>query len=242
MRVLLILALLLSTPAVAADCVVLLHGLARSAASMRVLQDALLAQGYSVSNLSYPSRQAPIETLAPLAVAAGLNDCATHSPAQIHVVTHSLGGILLRAYLRDYSQTPIGRVVMLGPPNQGSQVVDHLRDTPGFAWFNGPAGLQLGTAEDSVPKALGPVDFELGVIAGSRSVNLLLSTHLPVPNDGKVAVAATRVSGMTDHVTLPVSHTFMMRDPAVIEQVLAFLADGKFGDGAKDAGVVLGAD
>ncbi len=223
-----ILCLLLSTPALAADCVVLLHGLARTAASMRVLEDALLAQGYSVSNLSYPSRQAPIEALAPAAVAAGLDECATHSPQQIHVVTHSLGGILLRAYMQQFPETKIGRVVMLGPPNQGSQVVDHLHDSPGFAWLNGPAGMQLGTAEDSVPKALGPVNFELGVIAGTRSVNLLLSTHLPEPNDGKVALASTKISGMTDHIALPVSHTFMMRDAEVIAQVLAFLAEGRF--------------
>ncbi len=223
-----ILLLVFSPAALAADCVVLLHGLARTASSMRVLETTLQEHGYRVSNLGYPSREHPIATLAETAVGAGLRDCRRHEPEQIHFVTHSLGGILVRVYMQAHPHTQLGRVVMLGPPNQGSEVVDSLRDTPGFALLNGPAGMQLGTDADSVPRTLGPVEFELGVIAGTQSMNLILSTYLPNPDDGKVSVASTRVAGMRDHIALPTMHPFMMSNAVAMEQVLHFLEHGNF--------------
>ena len=99
---------------------------------------------------------------------------------------------------------------------------------PGFALLNGPAGKQLGTAATDLPRALGPVDFELGVIAGTRSLNPLLSQLLPNPDDGKVSVAATKVAGMTDFIALPVSHPLMMNNIEVLGQIVAFLANGRF--------------
>jgi len=228
MRRLLFVFLLLSNAGYAADCVVLLHGLARTASSMDALESTLSDRGYAVSNLGYPSRENDIATLAEAAVSAGLQDCDRHAPEQIHFVTHSLGGILLRSYMQAHPDTPIGRVVMLGPPNQGSEVVDAMRDTPGFEWLNGPAGMQLGTDADSVPRSLGPVDFELGVIAGTQSMNLILSTYLPNPDDGKVSVASTRVAGMSDHIALPTMHPFMMSNAAAMTQVLHFLEHGSF--------------
>ena len=122
----------------------------------------------------------------------------------------------------------VGRVVMLGPPNQGSEVVDRLGRLPGFTLLNGPAGKQLGTAATDLPKTLGPVSFELGVIAGTRSLNPLLSQLLPNPDDGKVSVSATKVAGMTDFIALPVSHPLMMNNKEVLRQILAFLAKGRF--------------
>jgi hypothetical protein len=88
--------------------------------------------------------------------------------------------------------------------------------------------LQLGTGQWSVPNNLGPANFEVGVIAGSRSINLILSTLLPDSDDGKVTVENTRLEGMRDHITLPVTHPFMMRNPTVIEQVIYFLRHGTF--------------
>ncbi len=117
---------------------------------------------------------------------------------------------------------------MLGPPNQGSEVVDNLKNAPGFELLNGPAGMQLGTNATDIPKTIGPVEFELGVIAGTQSINLILSTFLPDPNDGKVSVASTRVKGMKDFVALPTTHPFMMKNYAVIEQVVYFLKHGQF--------------
>jgi pimeloyl-ACP methyl ester carboxylesterase len=208
------------------QCVVLLHGLARTSASMDSLAEAFADEGFDVVNVDYPSRQHPIEALAPIAVHKGLGGCPPEST--VHFVTHSLGGILVRYYLAERSLPRLGRVVMLAPPNQGSEVVDTLREMPGFRLLNGPAGDQLGTGADSLPRALGPVDFELGVIAGSSTFNLILSLYLPNPDDGKVSVASTRVDGMNDFIVLPYTHTFMMQAPEVARQAIAFIRHGEF--------------
>ena len=208
------------------EVVILLHGLARSAASMAKLESALDEQGYTVVNVDYPSTKHDIESLAQMAIHEPVSKAQYAS--KIHFVTHSMGGILVRQFLQDNKVDNLGRVVMLGPPNQGSEVVDKLQNLPGFSTVNGPAGLQLSATSKGIPNQLGPVDFDLGVIAGSRSVNLILSTMIPMPNDGKVSVESSKIEGMNDHVTLPVTHTFMMRNNDVIEQVLCFLRTGNF--------------
>ena len=117
---------------------------------------------------------------------------------------------------------------MLGPPNKGSEVVDAMAEIPGFELINGPAGLQLGTEKTSIPNSLGAEDFEVGIIAGTKSINLILSTMLPNPDDGKVSVESTKLEGMTDHITVPVSHPFLMKDEEVIRQTIHFLKYGQF--------------
>ncbi len=209
-----------------ADCVIFLHGLARTPASMDKAAAAFEESGYEVANVGYPSRKLPIEELAPLAIEAGLEQCPSDSV--IHFVTHSLGGILIRYYLEQQDIPNLGRVLMLAPPNQGSEVVDAIGRFPGYKAINGPAGLQLGTNEDSVPLALGPVDYEVGVIAGTRTINLLLSQYLSNPDDGKVSVENTKVEGMADFIAVPSSHPFIMKSPVVIEQAITFIRTGQF--------------
>ncbi|MCB1671386.1 MAG: alpha/beta hydrolase [Gammaproteobacteria bacterium] len=212
----------------AADCVVLLHGLARTSGSMNKLEESLREAGYEVVNLGYPSREHPVAELAAQAVGEGLESCAATGAGRIDFVTHSLGGILVRYFFAEHSDPRLGRVVMLGPPNQGSELVDALAEFPGFELLNGPSGDQLGTGPGSIPEALGPVSFETGVIAGDHSFNPLYTALIPGPDDGKVSVESTRVEGMTDHLILPVTHTWMMYNDEVIRQVLQFLANGHF--------------
>ncbi len=220
--------LLVSGAAPAQECVVLLHGLARTANSMTRIEARFAEEGYAVANIDYPSRKLPVEELAPLAVEEGLSECGERTA--IHFITHSLGGILVRYYLETGQIPDLGRVVMLAPPNQGSEVVDTYRNVPGFKALNGPAGMQLGTDDKSVPLSLGPVDFELGVIAGEDTFNPILSQSLPNPDDGKVSVERTRVDGMRDFVVVPFSHPFIMRADPVIDLALSFIKTGSFGE------------
>jgi hypothetical protein len=193
---------------------------------MAKLAKALSQTGFLPINMRYASTRHSIETLSEAAINAGLARCPHQS--KIHFVTHSLGSILVRHYLSANIIENLGRVVMLAPPNKGSQVVDKLYKVPGFRLINGPAGLQVGTDAPSVPNRLGPAHFELGIIAGTRSINLILSAMLPNPNDGRVSVENTKLEGMTDHLALPVTHPFIMKNEKVILQVIHFLKNGVF--------------
>jgi pimeloyl-ACP methyl ester carboxylesterase len=222
-----------ASSAAAGECVVLLHGLIRTATSMEPMQEALLDAGYETANIEYPSRDYTIEELAPLAVTQGLAECRAHGDAEkIHFVTHSLGGILLRQYLADNDIPELGRVVMLGPPNQGSAAADEMREVPGYDWINGPVGRQLGKGEDSVPLQLGPATFEVGIIAGNRTIDPVTSAFLPNPDDGRVSVEDTKLDGMADFVVVEHSHAFMMRMRRPIDLTIRFLRTGSFSESA----------
>ena len=209
------------------QCGILLHGLARTSRSMREMATALEQGGYRVLNVDYQSREQSIEELAASVIPAAIRDCG-HDAEKIHFVAHSLGAILVRHYLAMNALPSLGRVVMLSPPNQGSEAVDLLKKMPGFYWLNGPAGMQLGTDADSIPLQLPQVDYEVGVITGDRTINFILSGIIPGIDDGKVSIKSAQVAGMADFIVMHHAHPFIMKADDVIEQTLFFLQYGRF--------------
>jgi pimeloyl-ACP methyl ester carboxylesterase len=206
----------------------LLHGISRTALSMRPLERGLSRAGYATLNLTYPSRRRSLADLAD-GLAPRIRSFAAGLDGPFHIVTHSMGGLVARVLLARHRPQRLGRVVMLAPPNAGSEIADLLHRNPLYRGWFGPAGAQLVARRDEALSALlGGVDFELGVIAGTRSLYPLASRLLPRPNDGRVSVAATRVEGMADHLALPVSHPLIVRDGEAIRQTLAFIRDGRF--------------
>ncbi len=217
-----------TTTAMAFEGVILLHGLARTSGSMTKLETALKRAGYAVVNIDYPSRGDSIDGLSKATIDSALVDPRIKRCTKVHFITHSLGGILVRVYLAQTTVPNLGRVVMLGPPNKGSEVVDRLRSWSLFQKINGPVGQELGTDDKSVPNRLGPVAFELGVIAGDRSINWINSRMIAGPDDGKVSVERTKVDGMKEHIVMHVTHPMMMKNPKVITACLSFLKTGFF--------------
>ncbi len=211
------------------EIVMLLHGLARTSRSMKRMQKALTDAGYAVHSMQYPSRKNTVQQLADEHLAPLLAQCQAAKPARIHFVAHSLGNIVLRQYFASHRLENAGRIVMLAPPYQGSEVVDKLGSFSLFRWINGPAGLQLGTAGNSLPNRLPAPPVEVGVIAGTRSINWILSALIPGINDGKVSVERTKLAGMKDFAAVNTAHPFIMRNPKVIALTLSFLRQGSFG-------------
>jgi pimeloyl-ACP methyl ester carboxylesterase len=193
---------------------------------MSKLATALEQEGYTVINCDYPSRSADMTTLSTNLFASLMPQLAASN--HVHFVTHSMGGMLLRLYLETHTIPNLGRVVMLAPPNHGSEVVDKLRWLAPFGWINGPSGLQLGTDSESVPCRLKPPQFDLGIIAGDRSVNPLFSFMIPGKDDGKVSLSRAKTDNMKAFLVLHVTHTFMMRNAGVIAQTKYFLKTGCF--------------
>ena len=210
------------------ECVILLHGIVRTSRSMNKMQASLLADGYKVANWSYPSRKQSINVLAEEAISDAIEACNDSSVRRINFVTHSMGGILVRYYLAKHEIEDLGRVVMLSPPNQGSELVDLWSGWPGFELINGPAGYQLGTDENSLPLQLGPANFEVGIITGNNTTNPFFSIMIPGDDDGKVSVKSARLEGMADFLVVPEAHSLIMRDKAVIRQLTHFLEHGRF--------------
>ena len=194
---------------------------------MVVLATRLEHAGFNVIRFGYPSRSEPMEVLVDLLGKAVSACCAGGERETTHFVTHSMGGVLVRSYLAQRPEPHRGRVVMLSPPNQGSEIVDAFVESPMLRAFLGPAGSTLGTDPAALVRRLGPIRFRLGIITGDRSLNPIASWIIPGPDDGKVGVDRARLDGAS-FLVLPATHTFIMNRRDVAEEIVHFLHDGRF--------------
>jgi pimeloyl-ACP methyl ester carboxylesterase len=160
-------------------------------------------------------------------VGEGIEACRKKKARKVHFVTHSLGGILVRQYFQDHAAPEARRVVMLGPPNHGSEITDRYKDAWWYREATGPAGQQLGTRPDSLPNRLKPIPLEIGIIAGTSGGDLF-SSEFKEANDGKVSVESTKLGEMKDFLAVDTGHTFIMNADEVIGQVVHFLKEGRF--------------
>lgn len=217
--------------AVPIERVVLLHGLARTSNSMNKLERYLSGQGYRVVNIDYPSRKFPISQLAKIVRKEIISK--TTGANKIHFITHSMGGIIVRVIQKTDPLPNLRRVVMLSPPNNGSEVVDRLGNLWFFEKINGPAGKQLGTGKNGICRSLSRVNFDVGVITGDRSINWINSLIIPGNDDGKVSLESAKVEGMADFLIVHASHPFIMNDETVLAESVHFLRNGCFNKTSK---------
>jgi pimeloyl-ACP methyl ester carboxylesterase len=210
------------------DGVVLLHGISRTALSFRKMQVALERTGFATLNLDYESRRKALEGLAE-DIHPAIQRFADRIDGSIHFVCHSMGGLLARVYIARHRPNRLGRVVMLGTPNSGSEIADRLKNFGAYRAFFGPAGQQLGTRRDDAINALfPPLDYPVGIVAGNRSIDPLVGKMLPKPHDGRVSVENSRIDGMADHIVVDTSHPWLVRNSVAVAQTIAFLQDGTF--------------
>ena len=191
---------------------------------MEVLGQRLERAGYDVANLDYDSRRGTLAQHAET-LAAEVSACCAAAP-RVHFVGHSLGGLVIRRYLADAPPDSLGRVVLLAPPNQGSEVADWFGEQQ-LGHLLGPAGMGLGTGETGIPASLPPPEYEVGIIAGNRSLNPMGSILIPGPDDGMVGVENTRIEDVP-LIVVPRSHTFLMNSRFTAEAVISFLRTGEF--------------
>jgi pimeloyl-ACP methyl ester carboxylesterase len=214
------------SPAARADkTVVMLHGLASHPLAMNGLKRRLRREGFAICAPAYPSMSATVEQVLEL-IDSQLEAGPPGRP--LYFVTHSLGGLLARAYIARHAPANLRRVVMLAPPNQGSEYVDHFGRLPLFRAALGPLAADAGTSPVGLAHRLPPVSYEVGIIAGRRALNPLSYWLLPQPNDGIVSVNSTRLAGMRDHLVVPYPHRLMLNAPVVVDQVVHFLRAGRF--------------
>lgn len=210
-------------------CVILLHGLGESEMRMWPISYWLTFQGYRVVNVPYPSTLYPVEQLAEEYIEPLLGNFATEPV--LHMVTHSMGGLLLRYCLLKQAQPNLKRVVMLTPANEGSETFEVYRHHPLFTMLYGPAGEQSGVHKAfSFPRQIGEPDinFDLGIVAGCISLDPVSFLVTPSPHDGRTSVEGTKMDGMTDHIVIPSTHEFVSYHPLAVYQTIHFLEHGQF--------------
>ena len=204
---------------------ILIHGIVRSSKSFAKLEKRLEAEGYTVFSFDYPSTRITIPESA-----AYLEQCikSLEGIDEIHLVVHSMGGLVVRSMLKKVEDPRITRMVMMGVPNMGAEMADTFKTNPLFKAIFGPAGQQLVTNPEVFLKDLPTPKFEFGILAGARGTEKGYNPIIPGDDDGTVAVASTRLPGAKDFVSRPVLHSFLMYNNQCIDCTVRFLKEGRF--------------
>jgi len=213
-----------AAPAGDREIVVLLHGLGRSEAAMWFLAARLEAAGFQVVRIGYDSLRDPPERIV-ATVSLMIEACCKDSPEPVHFVGHSLGGLIIRAYLAENEVSTPGRVVLIATPNAGTPLVDAYQDS----WLIdlvGPTAKRLGTGPESFPNSLPAPDYPVGVIGGVRDAAFF--DLIPGADDGLVPLESTKVAGMVDFIAVESNHYLMRYSSEVARQTIAFLRTGEF--------------
>ncbi len=210
------------------EFVIIIHGLRGESADFLKLEEALIADGYNVCRVDYPSTKYTIQALADTALGEAIRRCREEGADSLHFVAHSMGTILVRYYLQENRVKELGSVVFLSPLNHGTELVDRLAWLPFFSKYNGPGGMQLGADEDDFVQSLQPPYYSVGVIMSARSVNPIESLFIPGKDDGRVSIESAKLPGMKDFVLVNSNHHVVMKKEKTIRYVLRFLKTGSF--------------
>jgi esterase/lipase len=207
------------------ECVVLIHGFLATPFFMDRMADFLNTNGYQTVNVDYPSTKYDIEDISDKYLEPAIRYC---EDKKVNFVTHSMGGLILRYYLKDNQPDNLGRIVMLAPPNKGSEIANVLNREGLAKTALGPAISELETGyQDSLP-TIDIKYLEIGIIAGNTSLEPIKPFIIPGEDDGLVSVESTKLANMKDFLVLPVGHTLMPDNPEVKKRTLNFMKDGKF--------------
>ena len=198
---------------------------------MESVEKVLQAEGYNTLNITYPSQKKSLKDIAKFLSTNQLTPEFWSSTEKVHFVTHSMGGLVVRKYMgqykKDIPKEKLGNVVMMGPPNKGSEIADLIHKLPPYHWYYGPAGQELTTEAQQEKKI--DIYYNLGIIAGRKEWPYFVASFImPGKSDGRVTVENTKLEGMKDHVTVPATHTFMMNKNNTHQQIIHFLKNGKF--------------
>ena len=200
--------------------IVLVHGLWNRGWSMTAMAKRLRARGHQVLVFSYPTRGDDLD-----GHADDLYILLTRTKADsLHLVGHSMGGLVILNMLSRYDELPPGRVVLMGSPVKGSGAVKRLEKLPGQKFLFGKVRDNLLQGVEHTPQGR-----DTGVICGTRALGFgQISGRPDEPNDGSVTVSETQLDGLTDSIELPVAHSEMLVSTKVVEQVEQFLLYGMF--------------
>lgn len=214
------------------EVVVLAHGLGRGETAMWRFAKKLESANYKVCRLDYSTIGKSVEKVIEQ-TNQQIDSCISKAP-KVHFVGHSLGGLVIRAYLQNNQEKlksyNIGNAVFMGTPNKGSELADHLSES----WVmkvGGEVSQSLMTGDSSFGNTIEEVNIvmniNIGIIAGTKPSGLT-KKHFDGPNDGLVSVESTKLKSMKDFIAIDVEHTSMRNNDEVTKQTIYFLKNAVF--------------